>query len=158
MIDKTVAKTWTVLLVDDEPDSLEIVTRILRFNGATVHTALSGKAALDILAKLKPTFVIMDLSMPGMDGWEMLYSIKSTPKMQDVPVIALTAHAMKGDRERAVGAGFHYYFTKPLNPISFFDELLAFFARQQAEPLSSPAKGEAEGKPPPARPRTAGDR
>src|SRR5688572_18973563 len=142
MIEKSSVKEWKVLAVDDEPDSLEIVSRILTFHGAAVHTASNGKAALEILSTFTPTFIIMDLSMPGMDGWEMLFSIKNLPNMKDVPVVALTAHAMKGDRERAVGAGFHHYLTKPLNPISFFDDLLALFVKQDDNPLANPAKGD----------------
>lgn len=127
MINKTNAHNWQVLVVDDEPDSLEIVTRILTFHGATIRAVSAGTAAIELLERFTPTLIIMDISMPEMDGWEMLYRLKNNTRLRDVPIVALTAHAMKGDRERALDAGFHYYLTKPLNPLSFFDDLLRLF-------------------------------
>ena len=141
-LDPANSQHWQVLVVDDEPDSLEIVTRVLAFHKASVHAVPSGIAALAVLTKIVPTFIIMDLSMPEMDGWELLYHLRNSPKLQKIPVIALTAHAMKGDRERAIGAGFSYYLTKPLNPLSFFDDLLRLFASREmgARPAASPAR------------------
>lgn len=137
MIDRSTTQTWQVLVIDDEPDSLEIVSRILVFHGAIVHAVSSGAAALQALDNITPTLIIMDLSMPGIDGWEMLYLFKKNPRLAEAPIVALTAHAMKGDRERALGAGFHYYLTKPLSPISFFDDLLALFANGNGHKSSS---------------------
>lgn len=117
-------KDWNVVVIDDEPDSLEVARYILDFYGANVHTATNGKDGVALVQEVKPRFVISDLSMPEMDGWEFLSALKSTTNVQDVPVIALTAHAMKGDRERAIGAGFHNYLTKPLTANTFMDELL----------------------------------
>jgi CheY-like chemotaxis protein len=117
-------KDWDVVVIDDEPDSLEVARYILDFYGATVHTATNGQEGVALVAEVKPRFVISDLSMPEMDGWEFLSALKSTASMQDIPVIALTAHAMKGDRERAISAGFHNYLTKPLTANTFMDELL----------------------------------
>ncbi len=98
---------------------------ILDFYGANVHTATNGKDGVGLVKQIKPRFVISDLSMPEMDGWEFLRELKSTVYTDDIPVIALTAHAMKGDRERAIAAGFHNYLTKPLTATTFMDELLA---------------------------------
>jgi CheY-like chemotaxis protein len=117
-------KEWDVVVIDDEPDSLEVARYILDFYGANVHTATNGKEGVTLVRDIKPRFVISDLSMPEMDGWEFLSALKSTASVQDIPVIALTAHAMKGDRERAIGAGFHNYLTKPLTANTFMDELL----------------------------------
>lgn len=115
---------WDIVVIDDEPDSLEIGRYILDFYGANVHTATNGKEGVELVEKIKPRFVISDLSMPEMDGWEFLKELTSTVSIKDIPVIALTAHAMKGDRERAIGAGFHNYLTKPLTATTFMDELL----------------------------------
>ncbi len=117
-------KDWDVVVIDDEPDSLEVARYILDFYGANVHTATNGKEGVNLVKKVKPRFVISDLSMPEMDGWEFLRELKSTVYTDNIPVIALTAHAMKGDRERAIGAGFHNYLTKPLTANTFMDELL----------------------------------
>ena len=115
---------WDIVVIDDEPDSLEVARYILDFYGANVYTAMNGKEGFELVEQVKPRFVISDLSMPEMDGWEFLSALKSTTSLQDTPVIALTAHAMKGDRERAIGAGFHNYLTKPLTANTFMDQLL----------------------------------
>ena len=117
-------KGWDIVVIDDEPDSLEVARYILDFYGANVHTAINGKEGIALVEKIRPRFVISDLSMPEMDGWEFLSKLKSAISTQNIPVIALTAHAMKGDRERAISAGFYNYLTKPLTASTFIDELL----------------------------------
>ena len=117
-------KGWEVVVLDDEEDSLEVAEITLTEYGANVYTASDGKQGLEAVNKVKPRFVISDLSMPEMDGWEFLSELKSAIQLQDIPVIALTAHAMRGDRERAITAGFHSYLTKPLTANTFMDELL----------------------------------
>lgn len=115
---------WTVLIVDDEPDSLEVASTLLEMAGVNVLTASHGKDALQILKTQLPKFIISDLSMPDMSGWEMLKKLKEDQMIEDIPVIALTAHAMRGDRERVVAAGFHSYLSKPLRPETFINDLL----------------------------------
>lgn len=117
-------KNWCVVVVDDEEDSLEVARYILDFYGAEVHTATNGHQALALIQQLQPNFVISDLSMPVMDGWEMLSKLKSEIRTYEIPVIALTAHAMVGDRERAIAAGFHNYLTKPLTADTFIHDLV----------------------------------
>lgn len=116
---------WKVLVIDDEPDSLDVASRVLRFFGANVKTAVNGQDGLDTLRVFHPKLVISDISMPVLDGWGVIYEIKNDRTIMDTPVIALTAHAMTGDRERAIAAGFHNYLTKPLTPMTFVRDLLA---------------------------------
>ncbi len=125
-IRRDILQNWDVLVLDDEPDSLEVATRVLRFYGAQVTTASNGKEGLEKLRSMKPTprFIISDLSMPEMDGWAFIYELKQDRGLMDIPVIALTAHAMVGDRERGIQAGFHNYLTKPLTPATFMADLL----------------------------------
>jgi CheY-like chemotaxis protein len=123
-IQRDILLNWNVIVTDDEPDSLEVATRILRHYGANVQTATNGAEALELIKKARPRFVISDLSMPVMDGWGLLYQLKLERATADIPVIALTAHAMTGDRERAITAGFHNYLTKPLTPATFMRDLL----------------------------------
>jgi CheY-like chemotaxis protein len=123
-IRRDILNTWDVVVIDDEPDSLEVASRILRFYGANVHTATNGKEGLELIRRVRPRFVISDLSMPVMDGWEMLFEIQQERFVAEIPVIALTAHAMVGDRTRAIEAGFHNYLTKPLTPATFMSDLL----------------------------------
>ncbi|MFN8373569.1 MAG: response regulator [Anaerolineae bacterium] len=115
---------WDVVVVDDEGDSLEVARYILDFYGANVSVGNNGQEALEIIRSVRPKFVISDLSMPDMDGWELLNRLKDDISTRDIPVIALTAHAMTGDRERAISAGFHNYLTKPLTASTFIEQLL----------------------------------
>jgi CheY-like chemotaxis protein len=115
---------WNIVVVDDEPDSLEVARYILDYYGASVYTGINGEEGLELVRQVQPSFVISDLSMPEMDGWEFLVQLKSNPATRDIPVIALTALAMVGDRERAISVGFHNYLTKPLTPATFIDQLV----------------------------------
>jgi CheY-like chemotaxis protein len=141
-MDREQVKHWQVLVVDDEPDSVEVVTRVLRFYGVTVYTANNGKEALQSVRQFKPTFILSDLSMPVMDGWEFLFNLKEDAATAAIPVIALTAHGMQGDRDRALAAGFHYYLTKPLSPLTFIDDLMRLFA-EAPNPVGMPIDVEA---------------
>lgn len=113
-----------VLVVDDEPDSLAIAEVLLSVCGAVVLTANNGSEGLAAAVEHLPMFIISDLSMPEMSGWDMLVKLKESPRTRDIPVIALTAHAMRGDRARAIEAGFHNYLSKPLSPETFIHDLL----------------------------------
>lgn len=121
---------WTVLVVDDEFDSREVAGMMLERVGATVLTAENGKIALEMVAEQKPDFIVCDLSMPVLDGWQVMYALSRDPNTQDIPVIALTAHAMRGDRERALAAGFRNFINKPLDFIKFTDQLLNILVEQ----------------------------
>ncbi len=123
-IRRDILQGWEVVVIDDEPDSLEVASRILRFYGANVYTASNGKEGLELIRHHRPKFVISDLSMPVMDGWEMLFEIQQDRHIAQIPIIALTAHAMVGDRTRAIEAGFYNYLTKPLTPSTFMGDLL----------------------------------
>ncbi len=117
------ASQWNVLVVDDEPDNREIAETVLSFNGVKVLTAIHGADGLKLIEDSLPTFILLDLSMPVMDGWEMIKTMRANPKTQGIPVIALTAHAMAGDREKAYEAGFDGYIAKPFRIPTFMAEL-----------------------------------
>lgn len=131
-IRRDLLKGWDVLVVDDEPDSLEVATRILRFYGASVRSAGNGQEALVLARQATPRFIISDLSMPVMDGWGLLYELKQARETMDIPVIALTAHSMVGDRQRAIEAGFHNYLTKPLTAATFMKDLVQLLLEEPA--------------------------
>lgn len=118
---------WNVLLVDDEPDNIEVVAESLEFYGMTVRTAGNGQQALDVLLDWMPNLILLDLSMPVMDGWETLRALKADPQTQDIPVLAFSAHAIIGDAERALAAGFDGYMTKPINVPTLLKDLQAAF-------------------------------
>jgi len=112
------------MVVDDEPDSLEIAKRLLQMAGAEVITAGGGQEALNIVRSARPQLIISDLSMPEVDGWTLLEKLKLERDTLEIPVIALTAHTMPGDRERAIVAGFHNHISKPLDPRRFISQLM----------------------------------
>jgi two-component system cell cycle response regulator DivK len=122
MISKDINQ-WVVLIVDDEPDNLGVAQKVLSYGGADVHIARNGLEGLAVLDRIKPTFILLDLSMPEMDGWEMFRKARSLDALSDVPIIALTAHAMTGDKERVIDAGFDGYIAKPFRINSFLDEI-----------------------------------
>jgi two-component system, cell cycle response regulator DivK len=115
---------WRVLVVEDDPFSLDVASIMLQAYGAEVHTAEDGTEGLKMAQLVKPNFILSDISMPGMDGWMMVEALKADPRTANIPVIALTAHAMKGYRERAIASGFHNFLTKPLTPETFIHDLV----------------------------------
>jgi CheY-like chemotaxis protein len=120
---KSEAASWTVLIVEDDPDNLGVPQAVLTFYGAQVVTAQDGLEGLQVLDRVRPTFILLDLSMPNMDGWEMLKRVRANPDISSIPVIALTAHAMEQDVQRAKAAGFDGYITKPFWLDTFWDEI-----------------------------------
>jgi CheY-like chemotaxis protein len=117
--------SWVVVAVDDEPDSLEVLTEVLGMYDATVHPCSSGKEVLAKLESVTPTLIVTDLSMPGMDGYQLLFQIRKIERLKAIPVLALTAHAMSGDRERILEAGFSGYVSKPYRTATLIEEILS---------------------------------
>ena len=115
---------WRGLIVDDEFDSRMVATILLEDAGAEVLEAENGQDAWEMLQANRPNFVLSDLSMPEMDGWRLMAEISKNEGLRGLPVIALTAHAMVGDRERVLAAGFLNHITKPLDPDNLISQLL----------------------------------
>ena len=106
---------WRVLIVDDVFDNISIAEAVLQFNGAEVQHAINGEVGLKMLDAYKPNLILLDLSMPVMNGWEMHKLLREDPATAAIPVIALTAHAMQGDEEKVMQAGFDGYIAKPFS-------------------------------------------
>ena len=104
----------TVLIADDKATSRELVRTVLEKSGYTVAEASDGIEALRNARELKPDLIILDLHMPGMDGFGVIREIRRDRDLAATPVMALTASAMQGDRERALSAGFTGYIAKPI--------------------------------------------
>ena len=121
-------KNWQVLIVDDKPDNLTIAEAALIFHGATVRKASSGAEGLQILETFDANLILLDLAMPEMTGWEMFEKIRQQSKFDNVPVIALTAHAMQGDKERVLEAGFTGYIPKPFSVATMVTDIQAILA------------------------------
>jgi CheY-like chemotaxis protein len=104
-----------ILLVEDNEMNRDMLSRRLKRKGFEVAIAVDGAAALEAVIREEPKLILMDLSLPIMDGWEATQRLKADPTTADIPIIALTAHAMSGDREKAIEAGCDDYDTKPIN-------------------------------------------
>jgi len=110
-----------ILVIDDNEPNRRILSRRLERRGFEVLLANDGKAGVETAAAEKPDLILMDMNMPHIDGWEATRQIKAAPGTANVPVIGLTAHALTGDRERALESGCSDYHTKPVE----FQKLLA---------------------------------
>jgi len=106
----------TVLLVEDNEDNRIIYSTVLRHLGYHVVEALDGMQAIELTRSLRPDIVLMDISIPEIDGWEATRILRQDPATKDIPIIALTAHALADDRERATAIGFTSYLAKPVEP------------------------------------------
>ncbi len=103
-----------VLLVEDNEMNRDMLSRRLERKGYEVVIAVDGQEGVDKARSESPSIILMDMSLPVIDGWEATRQIKADPALQQIPVIALTAHAMAGDREKALDAGCDDYDTKPI--------------------------------------------
>jgi len=104
-----------ILLVEDNEMNRDMLSRRLERKGFEVVMAVDGQAGIDMASSSNPDLILMDLSLPIIDGWEATRRIKDDPVTQNIPVIALTAHAMEGDEQKALEAGCDDYDTKPVN-------------------------------------------
>lgn len=104
-----------VLVVEDNRDNRELVVKILECNGYEAIEAVNGQEAIEKAKAENPSLILMDMYLPIMDGYEATKRIKIDGDLKDIPVIALTAHAMKGDMEKALAAGCDDYITKPID-------------------------------------------
>jgi CheY-like chemotaxis protein len=109
----------SILIVDDNPSNLKLFTFLLALPGYVVTTAASAEQALDVLGRLVPNLIIMDLQLPDVDGLTLTRQLKADPRMQGVPIVAVTASAMKGDEEKARAAGVDGYMSKPVEKRAF---------------------------------------
>lgn len=112
-----------VLLVEDNDDNRHIYSTILKFAGYRVAEVMDGDAALTAAQELRPSLILMDISLPKVDGWEATRRLKSDEQTRAIPVIALTAHVLQGDREKATEIGFDGYIPKPVTPQQVLQEV-----------------------------------
>ena len=114
---------WTVLVVEDTYDDYQLASAILSHYGINVLIAHNGQECLDLLQDVEPTIIVTDLSMPQMDGWEMLSQIRQNEAIQHIPIIALTAYHSVDVAHDAMLAGFDAYYAKPISPNTFLQNL-----------------------------------
>ena len=125
----------TILVVDDSVLNLEFVEEALQAHGYEVLRATDGLAALDAVRRHRPDLILLDIRMPEMDGQELARRLKADPATRRIPLVALTACAMTGDREKILAAGFDAYISKPINMQNFLTEV------QRHLGVEGPARG-----------------
>jgi CheY-like chemotaxis protein len=114
---------WKVLVVEDESDSMELVQGVLEHHGISSVGASDAEKALVLLEDMLPTLILIDLALPGMDGWELMNKVRANQRLSKVPCVAITAFHVPELAEQAIEAGFNAYFAKPLDATSFVREL-----------------------------------
>lgn len=113
--------TTTILYVEDNQDNRLLIRRVLTAEGFNVVEAEDGKHALALVDALQPALILVDINMPGMDGYALTALLRMKPHLSKVPIIALTANVMRGDRERTLAAGCDGYIQKPIDIDQFYD-------------------------------------
>ena len=127
--EKTVGERMKILYVEDNEDNVYVLENRLMRAGFSVVIAADGAQAVTMAAAEQPNLILMDLSLPVLDGWEATRRIKAAPETRHIPVIALTAHAMAGDREKAIAAGCNDFDTKPVDMPRLLDKIQALAKR-----------------------------
>lgn len=121
-----------VLVVEDNPMNLELVSDLLQANGFAVHHAPTAERGLILARTLMPDLILMDVSLPGLDGLQATKALRAYPATRNLTIVALTAHAMRGDEDLALKAGCDGYLAKPIDTRSFANRIAAFIAAANA--------------------------
>jgi len=122
-----------ILVVEDNEDNLQVVCDELEYAGYEVVSAGDGEEAIEKTLAETPDLILMDVSIPIIDGWEVTRRLKADPKTGNIPIIALTAHAMAGDEEKAKAAGCDGYIAKPCTPDEVAARVCRFFPGREDE-------------------------
>jgi CheY-like chemotaxis protein len=115
-----------ILVVEDNQDNMQLVSDMLQTLNYEVLSAGDGRRGVELAQTEKPDLILMDMALPMMDGWTATRTIKAIPELQHIPIVALTAYAMPGDRERALAAGCDDYVSKPINIPELMRKLVQF--------------------------------
>ena len=123
-----------ILLVEDNEMNRDMLSRRLARKEYEVLVAVDGKEGVEMAGSVAPDLILMDMSLPVMDGWEATRQLKASPETKAIPIIALTAHAMSGDREKAIEAGCDDYDTKPIELPRLLAKMEALLGEEKAAP------------------------
>jgi two-component system cell cycle response regulator DivK len=113
----------TILVIEDNDQNLYLVTFILEKHGYQVQAARDGMEGVARAASLMPDLILLDIQLPGMDGYTIAQRLRKNPDLASVPIVAVTSYAMPGDREKALEAGCSGYIEKPINPDTFIQQI-----------------------------------
>jgi len=115
-----------ILIVDDNPVNLKLATDVLEMEGYAVEKAVDAEQAQELLKRSTPDLILMDIALPGMDGLTLTRKLKADERLKRVPVVAMTAFAMKGDEQKALDAGCNGYITKPIDTRKLPQQVAAY--------------------------------
>lgn len=118
-----------VLIIEDNPDNLRLMTKILQRGGYEVASAVNGLEGVAMGIQDGYAFIVLDINLPDIDGLEVARRIRGHANGGDVPIIAITSYAMRGDMDHILGAGCNGYFEKPINPLNILDEIHRLIGR-----------------------------
>jgi CheY-like chemotaxis protein len=118
-----------ILIVEDEPRNLKLIRDLLEVSGYMVLEAIDGKQGVEIAKAKKPDLILMDIQLPVMEGFEATRILKADERTRDIPIVALTAYAMKGDEEKIKAAGCDGYVSKPIDTRGFLNKITEYLAR-----------------------------
>jgi CheY-like chemotaxis protein len=124
----------SILVVDDNEMNLKLLRWLLEKQGYQVHTAADAQTARASVRALRPRLVLMDIQLPDVDGLQLTREFKADPELRDIPVVAVTSYAMKGDKQKTLDAGCDGYITKPIDTRKFPLEIERFLRRTPADP------------------------
>jgi CheY-like chemotaxis protein len=116
-----------VLVIEDNEQNMYLIHFLLEANGHTVIEAMNGPDGIERAQDANPDIILLDIQLPGMDGYEIARIIRKTPGLEQIPIIAVTSYAMAGDREKILAAGATDYIEKPINPATFVKQISAHF-------------------------------
>lgn len=135
-----------ILIIEDNPANLELMRYLLQSFGHTVLTAADGEIGVAMVRKERPDLVLCDVQLPKLDGIGVARAVRSDPQLRDVPLIAVTAFAMVGDRDKMLQAGFDGYLPKPITPENFLSDIESFLRIDLRTPAATP-QGREPSKP-----------
>ena len=115
-----------ILIIEDNEQNLYLETFILQKNGHEIIQARNGETGIALANQTLPDLILLDIQLPGMDGYTVAEELRKNPRIADIPIIAVTSYAMTGDRERILEAGCTSYLEKPINPDTFHTEVTQF--------------------------------
>jgi len=128
-----------ILIVDDNPIDLKLAGELLEIHGFRTDLVPDAEQAQRTLGRVLPDLIVVDIALPGMDGLSLTRWLKADARLGDIPVVALTGFAMRGDDQRAAAAGCDAYLTKPIDTRRFADQIAAILAAVEARPGSTAA-------------------
>jgi CheY-like chemotaxis protein len=130
-----------ILVIEDNPTNLQLIVYLLQAFGHTPLEATDGETGLELVRRETPDLVLCDIHLPGIDGFAVAQALKAVPAYSAMPLVAVTALAMVGDRDRILSAGFDGYITKPITPETFIGQVEAFLPPVRSSGKPAPQDG-----------------